>query len=128
MHTMYYTHEVRKVEEFRTDTTLASDKEMQLASMLIESLAAAFEPDKYTDSYRNNIQTLIDAKVAGRQVVAPPEPTTAKVIDIMEALKQSLEAAKRKPAALASHAAEEPGAVEMAAQPPAKKPRRKAAG
>src|SRR5579884_189969 len=123
MHTMYYGHEVRKIEEFRTDTTLASDKEMQLATLLIESLAAAFEPEKYTDTYRDNIRALIDAKVAGRQVVAPPEPVAAKVVDIMEALRQSLAAAK-KPAAVAATAASE----QPAAQPSTKKPRRKAAG
>jgi len=125
MHTMYYAHEVRKVEEFRTDTTLATDKEMQLASLLIESLAAAFEPEKYKDAYRDNIQTLIDAKVAGREVVAPPEPVTAKVIDIMEALRQSLAATTKKPAGSATTA--EPAPAE-AAPAAAKKTRRKATG
>jgi len=123
MHTMYYSHEVRKTEEFRTDASLASDKEMQLASLLIESLAAAFEPEKYKDAYRDNIQALIDAKIAGKQVVAPPEPVTAKVVDIMEALKQSLAAAKKPPSFAAEGVAEQP-----AAQAASKKPRRKAAG
>ncbi len=98
MHTMYYTHEIRKVEEFRTDTTLVKDKEVELAQMLVESLAAAFEPEKYKDSYRENLQVMIDAKVKGQEIVAAaaaPEP--AKVIDIMEALKQSL-AIVKKPA------------------------------
>ena len=44
LHTMYYEDEVRKVEEFRTDSTLIKDKEVDLAKMLIESLAAPFEP------------------------------------------------------------------------------------
>src|SRR5579884_3337990 len=127
MHTMYYGHEVRRIEEFRTDTTLASDKEMHLATLLIESLAAAFEPDKYRDSYRDNIQALIDARVAGRQVVAPPEPVTAKVIDIMEALRQSLAAAK-KPAAVAATAVSEPQQAEAEQPRGGKKPRRKATG
>jgi DNA end-binding protein Ku len=127
MHTMYYTHEVRKVDEFRTDTRLASDKEMQLATLLIESLAAPFEPEKYKDAYRENIQALIDAKVAGKQVVAPPEPVAAKVIDIMEALRQSLAAAK-KPAALATTATAESAAEETAPAATTKKPRRKATG
>ena len=98
MHTMYYTHEIRKVEEFRTDTTLVKDKEVELAQMLVQSLAATFEPEKYKDSYRENLQVMIDAKVKGQEVVAAasaPEP--AKVIDIMEALKQSL-AIVKKPA------------------------------
>ena len=126
MHTMYYAHEVRKVEEFRTDTALATDKEMQLATMLIDSLAATFEPEKYKDAYRDNIQTLIDAKVAGKEVVAPPEPVTAKVIDIMEALRQSLAATTKKPAATASTGTAEPAEEDQ--RPASRKPRKKAVG
>ena len=106
MHTMYYSHEIRKVEEFRTDTTLAKEKEVELAQMLVESLAAPFEPEKYHDTYRDNLQALIDAKVQGQEVVAPPAPEPSKVIDIMEALKQSLAIAK-KPATSATGIAQE---------------------
>jgi DNA end-binding protein Ku len=95
MHTMYYSHEIRKVEEFRTDITLVKDKEVELARMLVESLAASFEPDKYTDTFRDNLKVLIDAKVQGQEVVATPVAEPAKVIDIMEALKQSLAIAKK---------------------------------
>lgn len=95
MHTMYYSHEIRKVEEFRTDTTVVGDKERALAQMLVETLAAPFEPEKYRDAYRDNLQAMIDAKVKGQQVVAPPTVEPAKVIDIMEALKQSLAIAKK---------------------------------
>ena len=98
MHTMYYSNEVRKVEEFRTDTNLVKDAEVKLAEMLVQSLAAPFEPDKYKDTYRENLQKLIEAKVKGKEVVVPPPQEPAKVIDIMEALKQSLAIAK-KPAA-----------------------------
>jgi len=98
MHTMYYTHEVRKVEEFRTDISLVKEKEGELARMLVESLAAPFEPEKYHDTYRDNLQALIDAKVKGQEVVAPPPKEPSKIVDIMEALKQSLAIAK-KPAA-----------------------------
>ena len=100
MHTMYYTHEVRKVEEFRTDISLVKDTEVKLAEMLVESLAAPFDPDKYKDSYRDNLQALIEAKVKGKEVVVPPPREPAKIVDIMEALKQSLAIAK-KPAASA---------------------------
>ncbi len=100
MHTMYYSHEIRKVEEFRTDTSVIGEKETALAQMLVETLAAPFEPDKYKDAYRENLKALIDARVEGRQVVAPPVNEPSKVIDIMEALKQSLAIAK-KPAASA---------------------------
>ncbi len=100
MHTMYYTHEIRKVEEFRTDTSVVSEKETAMAQMLVETLAAPFEPDKFKDGYRDNLQAMIEAKIKGQEVVAPPVHEPAKVIDIMEALKQSLAIAK-KPAASA---------------------------
>ncbi len=94
LHTMYYEDEVRRTEEFRTDTSQVSDREMNLARMLVESLAAEFEPGKYHDTYRTNLRTMIDAKVEGHKVVETPEPHIAPVIDIMEALKKSLEARK----------------------------------
>jgi DNA end-binding protein Ku len=108
MHTMYYAHEVRKVEEFRTDTTLVKEQETKLAEMLVESLAAPFEPEKYHDSYRDNLQALIEAKVKGQEVVTPPHAEPAKVIDIMEALKQSLAVAKKPAASEATLEAEAP--------------------
>ena len=98
MHTMYFTHEVRKEEEFRTDTSVVKDQEVKLAQMLVESLAAPFEPEKYKDTYRDNLQALIEAKINGQEVVTPPTAEPSKVIDIMEALKKSLAIAK-KPAA-----------------------------
>ena len=101
MHTMYYANEVRKVDEFHTDMSLVKDKEVQLATTLIESLADTFQPEKYKDNYRENLLALIDAKVKGEELVTPPQPEGAKIIDIMEALKQSL-AAVKKPAASAS--------------------------
>ena len=109
MHTMYYSHEIRKVDEFRTDLSLVKDKELALASSLIEALAGDFEPEKYKDNYRENLLQMIEAKKQGAEVVATPEPQQAKVVDIMEALKASLAMAK-KPAASATTS--EPAAVE----------------
>ena len=95
MHTMYYSHEIRKVEEFRTDISMVREAEVKLAEMLVESLAATFEPEKYRDTYNDNLRALIEAKVQGQEVVATPVREMAKVIDIMEALKQSLAIAKK---------------------------------
>src|SRR5438105_3607691 len=103
MHTMYYNHEIRQVDEFRTDLSLVKDKELALATNLIEALAADFEPDKYKDDYRENLLRMIEAKKQGQEVVATPEPQQAKVVDILEALKASLAMAK-KPAASATTA------------------------
>jgi DNA end-binding protein Ku len=101
LHTMYFAHEIRTVEEFRTDTSLVKEKEATLAQNLIEALAGEFEPAKYKDTYRENLLQLIEAKKEGKEVVATPEPKQGKVIDILEALKASIAAAK-KPAASAT--------------------------
>jgi len=105
MHTMYYADEVRQSEEFRTDTSLVKDKELELAMSLVESLAATFEPAKYKDSYREHLQSAIQAKLSGQEVVEAAAPPMAKVIDIMEALKQSIALARKPPASVTEAAA-----------------------
>jgi DNA end-binding protein Ku len=128
LHTMYYVDEIRQVEEFRTDTSLVKDKELDLAKMLISSLEADFEPEKYKDAYRANLQQMIEAKIEGKAVVETPEQKVAPVIDIMEALKRSL-AEKRKPAGSATAASEEEAeAVAEEASPKKRTRRTKAAG
>jgi len=119
-HTMYYQDEIRQVDEFRTDTSLVKDKELEMAKMLISSLEADFEPQKYHDTYRENLQRMIADKIEGKKVVATPAPHVAPVIDIMEALKKSL-AEKRKPARAATTAAGQP--EQALEQPAARKPR-----
>jgi DNA end-binding protein Ku len=114
-HTMYYTDEIRQVDEFRTDTSLVKEKELALAKMLISSLEAEFEPQKYHDAYRANLQKMIEDKIEGKKVVETPAEHIAPVIDIMEALKKSL-AEKRKPAQVATAVAaagQEETAVEI---------------
>jgi DNA end-binding protein Ku len=98
-HTMYYGDEIRKIDEFRTNTQLVTAKERDLAVTLIKAMAAPFEPEKFKDSYREKLQELIAAKIEGKEVVA--EQTSSKsapVVDIMEALQKSL-AIRRKPVA-----------------------------
>ena len=103
-HTMYYQDEIRQVDEFRTDASLVKEKELDLAKMLISSLEADFEPQKYHDAYRDNLQKMIEDKIEGKKVVETPAEHVTPVIDIMEALKRSL-AEKRKPVKAASAAA-----------------------
>ena len=115
---MYFTNEIRQVDEFRTDLDLVKEKELALATHLIEALAAKFEPEKYKDTYRDNLLAMIDQKIQGQKVVEAPEPHIAPVIDIMEALKRTLEI-RKKPVQAASEAA----ATEEAAVPKRKKAR-----
>jgi len=96
-HTMYFQDEIRQVEEFRTDTSLVKEKELEMAKMLISSLEADFEPQKYHDEYRVNLQKMIEAKIEGKKVVAAPTEHIAPVIDILEALKMSLAEGKKPP-------------------------------
>jgi len=124
-HTMYFQDEIRQVDEFRTDTSLVKEKELAMAKMLISSLEADFEPQKYHDAYRANLQQMIEAKIEGKKVIETPAPQVAPVIDIMEALKKSL-AEKRKPAQVATAAAGQEEEEPVQAAP--KKRTRKVAG
>ncbi|HWB84138.1 MAG TPA: Ku protein [Bryobacteraceae bacterium] len=121
-HTMFYQDEIRHVEEFRTDTSLVKDRELDLAKMLVSSLEAEFEPQKYHDAYRANLEKMIEAKMEGKKVVETPTPHAAAVIDIMEALKRSL-AEKRKPPKVASAAVSSAPAEEAPAETAAPKKR-----
>jgi DNA end-binding protein Ku len=124
-HTMYYQDEIRQVEEFRTDTSLVKEKELAMAKMLISSLEENFEPQKYHDSYRDNLKKMIEDKIEGRKVVETPSEHIAPVIDIMEALKKSL-AEKRKPATVATAAAA--AETELAEAAPKKRARKTKVG
>ena len=118
LHTMYFADEVRRTEEFRTDISQVKEKELALAKTLVEALASGFEPEKYHDTYRDNLRQMIEAKVQGHKIVETPQTHMAPVVDIMEALKKSLEA--RKPPKTASAAAGS-HSIEAVAEQPKKK-------
>jgi DNA end-binding protein Ku len=67
--------------------------ELDMAKMLIENLAAEWDPSKYTDDYRENLMKLIKARLKGEKphLPAPETPATGQVVDLMERLRQSLE-------------------------------------
>jgi DNA end-binding protein Ku len=126
LHTMYYRDEIRQVEEFRTDTSAIKEKELELAVNLVESLEAAFEPEKYKDNYRENLMAMIQAKVRGEEIVeVTATQHKAPVIDILEALKMSLDQVK-KPVRSATGVAAEP--VTVPEETKAKKPRKSSGG
>jgi len=74
--------------------TSVGKKELDMATSLVESLAAEWNPEKYTDDYRENLMRVIKAKMKGKKadLVAEEQPRDAKVIDLMERLRQSLDA------------------------------------
>ena len=68
-----------------------SERELAMATQLVEALSGDFEPEKYHDEYREQLLGLIDQKAAGEEIVAQPEPEApAKVLDLMAALEASL--------------------------------------
>jgi len=91
LHTMYYADEIRDAKGMGTDKTEVREQEKTLALQLIKNLAGPFEPKKYHDSYQVGLQQLIDAKAHGQAVKAAPHKKMAPVIDLISALKQSVE-------------------------------------
>jgi len=97
-HTMYFQSEVRADQEYVAETEGVSAKEMGLAETLIHSLAGPFEPEKYRDTYREQLEAIIAKKIEG-QPITPIKPLTrtAPVTDITEASERSLTALKKPP-------------------------------
>jgi len=99
LHTMYYKDEVKELESFGAPDVEIKDAELKVAHQLIEALAGDWDPDKYHDSFQENLKKLIETKLEGGEVQEVEQPKKlAPVIDLMAALKESLENAK-KPAA-----------------------------
>jgi DNA end-binding protein Ku len=95
---MLWPDEVRTPDfGFLDDDVDVRPQELQMAESLIETLSGDFDPSQYSDNYREALQALIDAKVAGKEVVAPAEPVAAEgtVVDLMAALRASVEAARK---------------------------------
>jgi DNA end-binding protein Ku len=120
LHTMYFADEVRDFGEVdRGQSAKIRPGELELATQLIDGLSNdEFQPQRYQDEYRGRVLELINQKVEGKEVtVAAPQAPRAQVIDLMDALKESLAkrvaSGEKKPLAKAKRA--------EAAAPPAKK-------
>jgi DNA end-binding protein Ku len=91
LHTMYYSDEVRALENFGKDNVELKEAELKIAHQLITALAADWEPEKYHDTFQENLKALIKARLEGKDVTAVEQPgKPAPVVDLMAALKQSL--------------------------------------
>jgi DNA end-binding protein Ku len=98
LHTMYYAEEVREVESFGAPDVEIKDAEIKIAHQLIEALAGEWDPEKYHDTFQENLKKLIATKLEGGEVQAVEQPKKlAPVVDLMAALKESL-AQTKKPA------------------------------
>ena len=99
---MYFQEEIRDTAELGiaqlAETVKVRPEEMDMAMQLVQNLTAEFKPEKYHDAYREELLKLIRAKVEGKQVVEPEtiEAPAGNVVDLMERLRQSVEATKAK--------------------------------
>jgi DNA end-binding protein Ku len=125
LNTMLWPDEVRTPEfGFLDEDIETRPAELAMASSLIDSMAGSFKADEFTDNYRAALQEVIDAKVEGREVVQPEETeeAPAAAVDLMAALKASVERAKK-----ARGEAPEERAKAVEATPIKKAPAKKAA-
>ncbi len=96
LETLFYPDEVRAPEPVQPAVEVSA-AELKIANSLIDLLAEPFDPGKYRDEYREAMMALITAKVEGQQyVAAPPPAVVAPAVDLMAALRASVEAAKQR--------------------------------
>ena len=95
LETLYYPDEIRTADIPAAPDVLVSQPELAMALSLVEMLQEEFDPKKYQDEYRVALLDLIESKRNGTEIVATPETPLPKTVDLMAALKASLEAAKK---------------------------------
>src|SRR6266581_3623182 len=95
LETLHYPDEVRTADIEGEPDLLVSPQELTMALSLVEMLEEPFDPKQYSDSYRTTLLDMIEAKRNGQEIVAQPEAPLPQTVDLMAALKASLEAAKK---------------------------------
>jgi len=97
MNTLNWPDEIRSTEGLKglEGDVKINPKELEMAKALIESLADSFDPSRYKDEYKEAVMRVVQAKIDGEVIEAPAAQQTAKVMDLMEALRASVAAAKK---------------------------------
>lgn len=92
--TMFYADDIKALQKQYTKPQV-SEQELNMAKLLINSMDTPFDPAKYKDEYQEKLKQLIETKISGKEIVAAEPESTGKVIDLMEALKASVEKANK---------------------------------
>jgi DNA end-binding protein Ku len=111
MYTMRHASEVRAmsaIDELKTVPAKIKPEEVKLARQVIGNFEAEGDLTQYKDEYQEELRRIIDAKIAGQEVVAPKEEAPPKVVNLMEALRQSLERVSTEKKKTARIVAEKP--------------------
>ncbi len=114
LETMYWPDEIREADFGDVDVSAkVRGQEVEMARQLIENLTSEWDPGEFTDEYRAALLTIVEAKMNGEEIEVVEAEPTAKVVDLMEALKASVAAAKKQ--------SDEPAAKPAAKKTSAKK-------
>ena len=98
LETFYFAEDVRSSEEIQAmvGSVETNDAELEIARQLVESPAGPFDPGVFVNEHRTRAKEMLEAKRAGKEIVVPEDvEMAAPVVDIMDALKESLERAKK---------------------------------
>ena len=90
--TLFFADEIKEAPKEPAKVTMA-DAELQMAKTLIGTMVKPFEPEQFKDEYREKLWAIINSKIQGKEIVVPDDHVEVSVVNLMEALKQSLEAA-----------------------------------
>jgi DNA end-binding protein Ku len=129
MYTLHHEAEIRsidQIEELSSVPSKVKPEEIKLAKQVVATFDAELDLKEYKDEYQDGLRKIIDAKIAGEEVVAPEVAEPPRVVDLMEALRRSLDSVsteKKKPAK-ATAAAASPRAAASASKPAAARKRK----
>ena len=120
MYTLRHAKEIRSmadIDELTTVATKVKPEEIKLAKQVIENFEGELNFEEYRDEYQEELQRIIDAKIAGEEITATVEETPPKVVNLMDALRQSLDrvsAGKKKTAKVTEETGARPAAAKAA--------------
>src|SRR5204862_8324551 len=99
MYTLHHAAEIRSidtVDELSSVATTVKPEEMKLAQQVISTFEGPLDLANYKDEYREGLQRIIEAKIAGEEIVAPAVEAPPRVVTLMDALKKSLDAVRAR--------------------------------
>lgn len=96
LHTVHYEDEILPPSKIQIPEVELTQAELKVAQSLVDVMTTHFEPEKYVDNYRVELEKLIEAKIQGEQIKMVPAPTAKEIPDLMTALRASIEAASKE--------------------------------
>jgi DNA end-binding protein Ku len=100
LETLFFAEDIRSRAEIdeAVSETKVKDPELAMARQLVDSLVGEFEPEEFENEYRGELRAMLEAKLAGKEITRPEPVPVAPVVDLMDALKQSVAQAQKKKA------------------------------